>query len=341
MLDTSSHIKNLVALGDFFRNINLLNKKYQSLKQCIEQTEIQNPWFTKENILYSMKVWGETLTNEKIKEWVSSYNLSNQKSKKIGIIIPSNIPLVGLHDLLCVLITNHKAILKTSKEDSYLTAFIVKILCNIDKRYTQQIDIEKENFRDIDCVIATGSDNTGRYFDYYFGKYPNIIRKNRTSIAILNGKESKEELQNLCEDITRYFGLGCRNVSKLFVPKGYDFNLIFNELYLYKEISAHNKFRNNYEYNRTIYLLNKEKFLDNGFMLLKKENTLFPPIATLFYEEYETLEILQKQIQEQKNNIQCVVSKQENHIPFGKTQHPELADYADTIDTLKFLIFAP
>lgn len=296
-----------------------------------------NGWFTEENILYAFRQWGENLDKKSLENWVEPYGFTSKNSKRIGLITAGNIPLVGFHDFLSVLISGNQILVKQSSQDNQLLPLIKKFLVDYDSRFDPLIQFTDDRLSDFDAVIATGSNNTARYFDYYFGKYPHIIRKNRNSVAVLNGKESAQELQGLGEDIFRYFGLGCRSVSKIFVPTGYDFDLIFKEIVSYHDLLNYKKYENNYNYNKAVYLMSKFKLLENGFLILKEDPSYSSPIGTLFYEFYDDEKTLQDRLVSDADLIQCVVGNQPGFVPFGETQKPSLADYADGVDTLQFL----
>jgi hypothetical protein len=253
--------------------------------------------------------------------------------------LAGNIPLVGFHDLLSVLISGHKALVKTSSNDQHLLKFLVQYLISLDQRFSEKITFVEGKLEGFDVVIATGSNNTARYFEYYFSSKPNIIRKNRNSVAILTGNESHEDLVLLGEDILRYFGLGCRNVSKLFVPKNYNFDAFFKAIFEYQDIVKYEKYANNYDYNKAVYLMSNYKLLDNGFLTLREDVSYSSPISSVFYEFYEDVASLKNRLQTEHEQIQCIVSNQltENSILFGQTQQPKLWDYADNVDTLAFL----
>ena len=305
-------------------------------EKVLDEATLLNPWFTKENVNDSLNSIVCMLDEDTLHSWIKDYDLKDHERKDILIITAGNIPLVGFHDLLCVLICGHNAVVKFSSKDNVLMKYVVDSLITIDKRIKERIKII-DNIVDcnFDALIATGSDNSSKYFNYYFKDYKSIIRKNRRSIAILDGKESENDLKLLSKDIFMYFGLGCRNVSKLYLPLGYDTNKLFNAFFDYKDVINHLKYSNNYDYNKTVYLMNSEKLLDNGFVLLKEDQSIQSPVATVFYEFYNDREVLNKYIDDNSSLFQCIVSKDE--IPFGKSQVPELNDYADQIDTVKFL----
>jgi hypothetical protein len=327
-------------LSDFCNSLNTESEWYNIFEEAITLAGHKNGWFTKENIIFSLKGWSEQLTEEKLTAWLSKYNLIENQPKTVAIIMAGNIPLVGFHDFLSVLITGNSVLAKLSSNDKVLLPLLSKYLIEVEPTLKQKITITEEKMEDFDAVIATGSDNTARYFEHYFGTKPNIIRRNRNSAAVLTGKESKEQLDALGEDIFRYYGLGCRSVSKFFVPKGYDFDLFFKSIFNYNNIIDRAKYANNYDYNKAVYLMSEFKLLENGFLILKEDKSYASPIASVFYEYYESLEELHKKLELDKNKIQCIVSQSgiKSEIPFGKTQYPELHDYADGIDTVDFLL---
>ncbi|WP_228851684.1 acyl-CoA reductase [Aegicerativicinus sediminis] len=306
---------------------------------CLKANQ-QNSWFTEDNILHSLEGWAEQLTSEQLHKWLEPYNLKKSCCKTVAIIMAGNIPLVGFHDFLSVLVSGHKVLIKLSSNDDVLLKGIVKLLIQIEPEYSPLISFTDKQLSDFDAVIATGSNNTSRYFEYYFGKNPNIIRKNRNSIAILSGEESEEDLSLLCNDVMRYYGLGCRNVSKLFVPENYNFDKFFNALYNWKDIINENRYANNYDYNKAVYLMSEFQLLDNGFVILKEDPNYASPISVIFYEYYNSLDDLKNRIASEKDLIQCIVSKGifEDEVSFGTTQKPQLWNYADNVDTIEFLL---
>jgi len=320
------------------------NKKFPEWDTVLEKTLIEsksyNSWFTIDNIKLSLKNWSNSLQENIISDWLSKYNIEDKSSKKIAIIMAGNIPAVGFHDLLCSLLLNFDCIVKLSSEDKLLIPFIVKFLESRNEKLKNKVTFESEKLKDFDGVIATGNNNSHRYFDYYFSKYPNLLRKTRHSIAVLDGKESDNDLSELSNDIFNYFGLGCRSVSKVFIPYGYDLDLLFNAFFRHKEVVNHNKYVNNFDYNKAVYLMSKEKFIENGFIILKEESKLGSPIGCLFYEFYNDKKEITKLINNNSDSIQCVVSNINfnTNIKFGQTQCPNISDYADNNDTIKFLL---
>ncbi|MEQ8629183.1 acyl-CoA reductase [Ekhidna sp.] len=310
------------------------NLTTDELEQLGATAQNINGWFTKESVNQALSSIQHMLNEEKLSEWIAKYDVDDVTPQVVGIVMAGNIPLVGFHDLLSVLISGHFAAIKPSSDDRFLTQTIIDWIIEIEPRFKKNIEI-REKLTNIDAVIATGSDNTARYFEYYFKNIPNIIRKNRTSVAILTGKESAEEFKDLGADIFTYYGLGCRNVSKVFTPKGFDIREAFPHFEPYQEAINHHKYRNNYDYYKSIYLVNKTPHLDTGFLLINSTDQLVSPISVLFHQEYDSIESLQNILDSQKDKIQCIVGK--DFVPFGKAQQPELWDYADNVDTLRFL----
>ncbi|MDY8135611.1 acyl-CoA reductase [Aquimarina sp. 2201CG5-10] len=313
---------------------------FDGMVNKIQTAKHHNGWFTQENVIFSLTQWGNILSKENLEKWVSPYNLKDPKQPKtIGIVMAGNIPLVGFHDFLSVLISGHKVMIKQSSSDNILLPYLAEYLTAVEPRLKDHITFTTEKFSDFDAVIATGSDNTARYFEHYFGNKPNIIRKNRNSVAILTGNESTDQLQALGEDIFRYYGLGCRNVSKIMIPEGYDFDPFFKAMYKYNHIIEGAKYANNYDYNKAVYLMSNFKLFENGFLILKEDQSYSSPIASLFYETYTSKEALQQKLKEDHEKIQCIVSDNftENSIDFGQTQCPNLSDYADGVDIIEFL----
>lgn len=346
-----SEIKSsFVELGNFLSQFSLeKNTKKTSVLQndlfyddfisLVELSQSHNGWFTPEQVYFSIQSWANALTETNLNQWLSSYDLSTIATKKVGLILAGNIPLVGFHDFLSVLISGHDVLVKTSSNDQYLLQFLAKYLIAIQPNLNSKITFVEGKLEGFDAVIATGSNNTARYFEYYFKDKPSIIRKNRNSVAVLNGTETHEDLVNLGEDIFRYFGLGCRNVSKLFVPKGYNFDSFFKAMYEYREVIHYEKYAHNYDYNKAVFLMSNFQLLDNEFLTIKEDSSYSSPISSVFYEFYDSLEEIKTRLNDDAEQIQCVVSKNliPNSVSFGQTQQPKLWDYADNIDTLHFL----
>ncbi|GGF03667.1 Acyl-CoA reductase (LuxC) [Chishuiella changwenlii] len=322
----------------------VLKLKFNALDEeinfAVNDAEAYNNWFTKENIFFALENWSKALTTESLSNWISNYNFTVTE-KNVGIIMAGNLPLVGFHDLLAVILAGHSALVKTSSKDDKLMLFIIKFLYTINDDFKQIIK-KIDRLENFDAVIATGSNNTARYFEQYFSKVPNIIRKNRTSVAVLNGTETNDELKALGDDIFRYFGLGCRNITKIYFKSEEQIPTFFENILDWgTTVINHPKYANNYDYNRAIYLLGKDDFLDNNFVLLKKDENLHSPIAVVNYEIYSDLDEVKSYLINNEDQIQCVVGNDlkdnPNYVDFGKTQTPLLTDYADNIDTLKFL----
>ncbi|SHG95862.1 acyl-CoA reductase [Flavobacterium johnsoniae] len=314
---------------------------FDDFEKLIHLSQSHNGWYTPEQVYFAVKSWADALTEENITKWISKYDFSaNQKEKTVALILAGNIPLVGFHDFLSVLITGNKALVKTSSNDQHLLPFLAKYLIAVDENLKDKITFVEGKLENFDTVIATGSNNTARYFEYYFKDKPSIIRKNRNSAAVLNGKETKEDLEALGEDIFRYFGLGCRNVSKLFVPKDYSFENFFQAVFKYQDVIHYEKYANNYDYNKAVFLMSNFKLTDNGFLTLKEDSSYASPISSVFFEYYENLEDLKSRLKAEEEQIQCIVSNNliENSVSFGQTQNPQLWDYADNVDTITFLL---
>jgi hypothetical protein len=321
-------------LGDRLRSLD-----QDQLEEICYRAGNGNSWFTAESVSAALAAWGNVLDEAQLLKWTEPYTLSPKTSIKVGLVMAGNIPLVGFHDLLSVLISGHIAHVKFSSQDSFLMQFMINEIKSISEEMSKHI-VLVERMNDADAIIATGSDNSARYFKHYFASKPHIIRQNRTAIAVLNGEETKEELKAFGDDYFQYFGLGCRNVSKVYVPKGYELPRLIDALLGYEKVLDHHKYRNNYDYNKSIYLVNKEPHLDSGFFMMRESEELVSPISVLFYEYYNSPAELDLVLATNSEKIQCVVSANawyEGSLPLGKAQNPELWDYADGVDTLEFL----
>jgi hypothetical protein len=308
------------------------------LSVLINNQQSLNPWFTPWNVRKAITAIANELTESNLTRWTKSYpSLTEEKIPlRTGVIMAGNIPLVGFHDFLSVLITGNTLIAKTSSKDSQLIVFLSNLLCKINPEFREKIEFTEGTLKNFDVVIATGSDNSSRYFEYYFSKYPNIIRKNRNSIGIIDGNETDEQLFKLGDDIFSYFGLGCRNVSKLYLPKGYDLDILSKNWSQFEDVIRHPKYANNYDFNKAVYLVNREAFYDTGHLLLKEDARISSPVSVLYYEFYDSQHAVKQNTELLKEKIQCVVGK--HGIPFGQAQSPHLWDYADGIDTIEFLL---
>ncbi|MEI6123661.1 MAG: acyl-CoA reductase [Bacteroidota bacterium] len=345
-INTQKHIENFCLLGEYIHNY--LNNKIDSalninivLTSAINKSIYENGFFTETNIRFALKSIAYMLSRENLYFWTSKYQFSDNKPKTIGVVLAGNIPLVGFHDFLCVIICGNKFFGKLSHNDKYLLPALAEVLVELDQNYKNRISFTDNRLEKFDAVITTGSNNTARYFHYYFDKYPNIIRKNRNSIAILNGKETLAQLTLLARDIFMYFGLGCRNVSKLFVPEKYDFSLLMEACTPYSSVIDHHKYKNNYDYYKTIFIMTNQPFIDGGFFLLNENVTLHNPVSIVSFEYYTSEEKIRSFVKSEKENLQCIISENfdvDNNIRFGRAQTPCLWDYADNVDTLQFLL---
>lgn len=313
------------------------------LQAVMHRTEFHNPWFTMANQAEAIQsIAHHFLQRELLEKWVSRYSVSDMPTGKIvGIVMAGNIPLVGFHDWLCVFIAGHRAQVKLSDKDSFLFPYLIKLLQSWQPAMGEWVETV-EKLKDYDAVIATGSNNSARYFEAYFGKKPHIIRRNRNGVAVLTGAESPEELKQLGADVFSFYGLGCRNVAKIYVPEGYDFDPLLEALHEYRETILNDKYKHNFDYNYALFILNKVPLKANGCILLKEDPSLTSRIACLHYEYYRDLEQVSRELDMRKEEVQCVVARSgflpQPALPFGSTQQPSLQDYADGVDTLAFLV---
>ncbi|WP_317165580.1 acyl-CoA reductase [Nibribacter ruber] len=334
MMTLENRLSAFVALGDYLRALT-----EEELEYLARRTGQFNNFFDLPNVSSALDGIAHMLQREPLEKWVANYDFSHIMPKKVGVVMAGNIPAVGFHDALCILLSGHILQAKLSSDDPFLVKHLLDKLTELEDRFGAQIqyvDMLKES----DAIIATGSDNTARYFEYYFAKRPHIIRKNRTSVAVLTGEETQEELASLGDDILRYYGLGCRNVAKAYVPEGYDFTPFFEAMEYKKDVVDHHKYRNNYDYNKSILLVNRVEHLDNGFLMVTESKNLVSPISVLFYETYKDSEDLKAKLTEVQDKLQCVVSKEgawKNSFSFGQAQCPSVTDYADGVDTMAFL----
>lgn len=318
--------------------------EYPELYNSLQEAYQQNPWFTPANISFALNAWKETLNESAIASWIKSYEpgIQNTQSKKVAVIMAGNIPLVGFHDFMCTIIAGHSFIGKLSSTDKVLLPAIADILCKIEPLFKEKIQFTEGILKNFDAIIATGSNNTARYFEYYFSKYPHIIRKNRNGVAVLTGNEDSEAYKKLGSDICTYFGLGCRNISKVFIPEGFAPEKLYSAIEPNKKILFdHFKYMNNHSYHRSIYLLNNTPHLDNDVFLLTESEQYSSPIPVLYYEFYKNIESVKEKLSLDDEFIQCIATDaftNSKTVPIGCTQSPGLDDYADGIDTIKFLI---
>lgn len=324
----------------FHKLSNFLLSPDEDFNSVIRSAPNHNAWFTVEEVNRSLSSLQEMLQLPALEKWFENIQIASNP-KKVGLILAGNIPMVGFHDVLSVLATGNIALIKLSSSDSQLLPALLKKLVSFEPLLQDRIEYV-ERLTGFDAIIATGSNNTSRYFEYYFGKVPNIIRKNRNSVAVLDGSESIAEIAALGHDIFDYFGLGCRNVSKVYLPEGYEIKNFFEPLESFAPVINHFKYNNNYDYNKSIYLVNSVTHFDNGFLLVKEDQGLTSPLAVLFTETYSSLDALTKQLEEKEEQIQCVLTQTElkfskGTLRLGQGQHPALWDYADHVDTIAFL----
>lgn len=341
-MSREKQVLGLIKLSDYIKaylaeEILPFGEENSELGLIIKKSEIENPWFTIENQRYALQQWAELLTQENLDQWLSNYQVS-KTSKRVGLILAGNIPLVSLHDVISVVLSNHIPVIKMSSKDKVMLPFLLKKW----KEFSEDaIEFEfVERLVDFDAVIATGSNNTARYLEFYFKNHLSIIRKNRTSVAVLKGDETEAELKLLANDIFRYFGLGCRNVTRVFIPEDFVIDRLFESFIDFQEIINHNKYANNYDYSRAVFLLNQDKFWDNNFVMLKEDQQLFSPLSVINFSRYSSIEEVENFLVENEKDIQCVVSNNDfvkGSVAFGEAQNPSLSTYADNVDTMKFL----
>ncbi|MBI2720949.1 MAG: acyl-CoA reductase [Bacteroidetes bacterium] len=329
-MNLQERINLLADIGHYISTENAL------LNEAKEQAYLHNNWFIPPFIELSLKNIAEGfLQKDKLEKWTAHYHLDdNITPRKVGVVMAGNIPLVGFHDFLCCFIAGHKQLIKLSSKDEILLKHIVEKMKSINSSCEAMIGFA-EQLKSCDAYIATGSNNSARYFEHYFSKYPSIIRRNRTSVAVLDGNETVAELEKLADDVHQYFGLGCRNVTKIYVPNGYDFVPLLDALKKYQHFFEHHKYRNNYDYQLAIYLMNNLYYMTNDSIVLVENKNLFSPIGSLHYEFYPDAEAL-KSLLTKNQEVQAIVGK--NFIPFGQSQQPGLMDYADAVDTMQFLL---
>ncbi len=316
----------------------LTREEFDQLEGAIQRAEQHNGWATGENVRYAIAGWGEMLQEVLIEKWLGKYpDLQKPRSERtVGLVLAGNVPLVGLHDVICVWLAGHIAQVKCSSQEPELIPALVQVLEKLLPGTADRIRFADGKLGEVEAVIATGSNNTARYFDHYFGHLPRIVRKSRVSVAVLDGSETDAELEALGEDVFRYFGLGCRNVSKVLLPEDFDLDRIFKAFFPFQNIIQHNKYANNYDHTRALWLLDGVTFLENGFVLLKEDRSLASPVGSLFYERYFDRKAVEEELIAHAEEIQCVVGH--GKVPFGKAQLPAIDDYADGVDTMEFLI---
>lgn len=332
-------IKALTALRDAIIHY----KTDENWQAIIYKAQIQNQWFEKKQIEKSIESWINALELNNIKLWLSNYKLTNEiHNKRLGIIMAGNIPFVGMHDVIVGVISGFKIIAKCSSEDEVLPKFWISEAAKLNSIWSEQVEYS-DQFKNVDAAIATGSNNSSRYFEYYFRNIPHILRKNRNSIAVLTGNETTEELVALGNDVFDYFGLGCRNVTKIYFPENYSFKTLFDVWEKsHAEVAFHNKYVNNYNYHKALLLMNLDPHIDAGFVLMKERKELYSPVGMVNYEFYSDVDNLKLKFEEIADEIQCVVSQNEkiSTLKLGQSQCPTLWDYADGIDTVQWALNA-
>ena len=360
MHSTSSFITAFTRLGQFLRqfpestgpqsgtelpDLEKLNKEYfKGFSEILEHEPVLNPWFTQESLMKALKGIASMLEEGVLEKWLNPYNIntiSSGSQRTVALVLAGNIPMVGFHDMMSVLASGHKVLAKPSSKDDRLIRKVVEVLSGIDPVIGSRIQFADDKLSGMDAVIATGSDNSTRYFEYYFRNIPHIIRKNRNGVAVLSGLESEEELAALGEDIFTYFGMGCRNVTKIYIPEAYDLKVLLGVLDSFHPLYQHHKYGNNVNYYRTIYLMNQVPILDNGVLLLKEDPEIASPVGVVFYERYSEIGFVQQELELHRNEIQCIVSSDpeiKGAILPGSTQNPMPWDYADGVDTIRFLM---
>jgi hypothetical protein len=337
-------IKGFAQLGKLMRalgndqswsdfSVGVTEQEYEALQYTVNRQFSYNGWFVKENVKSSLLALGNELTEENLANWSGSYAFS-EKPKRVAIIMAGNIPLVGFHDFLSVLVSGHHIVAKLSSDDATLLPKLAEHLIQFTPELQSRITFSQGRIGEVDAVIATGSNNSLKYFEQYFGKYPHIFRKNRTSLAILDGTETKEQLFELGKDIFNYFGLGCRNVSHMMIPEDFELNRFFEAIVDYGEVVNNNKYGNNYDYNKAVYLMNRAELLDNNFLLLRESDDLFSPLSMLHYQRYSDKTFVDTFLTKHENDLQVIVGNE--FTPFGKAQAPRLDDYADGVDTMQW-----
>lgn len=333
--------ESIIKFGEAITDFLDKNDSIAEFSQIVSEVEKYNPWFTKESIKYSLFQHTQMLNRTEIDRLIEERgkDMEPLASKTVALIMAGNIPLVGFQDMIHVLLCGHRAMCRLSSEDNKLLPFLAEMLYRINPKFKDKIIFVQGTIADFDAVIATGSNNSSRYFEYYFKDVQHIIRKNRNSVAILTGNETEDQLVGLAHDVFLYFGKGCRNISKLYVPKGYDFIQLMNTFQLYNHYSNHNKYMNNADYYRAIFLVNSTPFVDGGFFSIVQSEQISSPVSVLYYTEYDSVSEVISELSLHKDELQCIVGDHSigNIDSFGKTQSPKIDDFADGVDTINFL----
>ncbi len=351
MVSLNKRVKAFASLGQILLRVGENNLPYEQLSDGLSKLEKatkdavnNNGWFIEDNVRYMLASLGKSLTLPNLEKWLMPYKknfASTSSNKNIGVVMAGNVPVVGFHDFLSVLISGNKIQAKLSGDDKQLLPLIANILISIEPGFKEMISFTTNQLKDFEAIIATGSNSTSKYFEYYFGNYPNIIRKNRNGIAVLTGNESKDDLQNLTNDIFMFYGLGCRNVSHIMIPYGYDFKQLLETCSLNEKINLNHKYFNNYEYNKAIYLVNGTQHYDTGNLLLTEDESYSSPVSVIHTSHFSNIDQVNSSLDVNSSKIQCIISISKDikkAIPPGSSQSPQLWDYADGIDTLQFLL---
>ena len=312
----------------------LSEDEYAGFERAIDRAGIVNGWFTPANVRHMLGSLAMMLEEKALRSWLQMAP-APATQRSIGIIMAGNVPMVGFHDLLCVVLSGHRARVKLSSQDNVLIPAALEVLERFAPGVKELVSADEGKLGAVDAIIATGSNNTARYFEHYFGHLPRLLRKGRISVAVLDGSESDAELVVLGEDVFRYFGLGCRNVSKLYVPRNFDLDRFFGAIYPWKDIVNHNKYGNNYDYNKAVWLLERVQLVENGFLLVREAEALASPVASIHFERYDDRAAVLVGLEARREEIQCIVGH--GHVPFGRSQYPAVDDYADGMDTMTFL----
>lgn len=329
-------IMKTLGANEWDEKVGLTLEEFAAFQDLIERAHHYNAWFVAANVRSQLLSLASMLERETLSTWAHKYREEPTKVHRVAIIMAGNIPMVGFHDLMCVLMSGNEALVKYSSEDDQLLPALIHLWGLSHPEMAAMVHTPKGKMENFNAVIATGSNNSARYFEQYFGGHPNIIRKNRTSVALLTGEETPEQILALGKDVFGYFGLGCRNVTSLFLPRGFDLNRLFEPWIAFQDIINHNKYANNYDYHKALWLMNQDSILDNGFLMLREENSrLVSPVGSLFFQTYDDVKSVKSIIAERADEIQCVVG--EGFIPFGQAQFPAIDDYADGVDTMAFL----
>ncbi|MEI6889152.1 MAG: acyl-CoA reductase [Bacteroidota bacterium] len=346
-MDIRTRIQTFIETGRMLSRFPLVmdNGTAHPMEEPALRAREANPWFTPENIRFALNALGESMTALSFDQWLEPYMSSlggaGKVPKIVGVVTAGNIPLAGFHDFMSVLLCGHIFCGKLSGQDKILLPAVAAFIEAIHPGWKDRIRFTDVPFKQVDAIIATGSDNTHRYFEYYFSRYPHIIRKNRNGVAVLNGDESEDELNGLAMDVMLYFGLGCRSVSKIYIPQDYDVMRLLPYFEPWNELIRHNKYFNNYEYQKSIRIVNRKPYYDFGNLLLNEESRLVSPVSVLNFGRYNDLKTLSGELRIHSDQIQCVVSATDPGMPCilpGTAQKPELWEYADGIDTVRFLI---